>query len=574
MPKAKIKKVISIVLPLTYLFFIGCSSPEEKKAKRLQQVAALQASGDTATALATLDTLSAEYPNDTTILRQIGSIHQELGNTAEAAFYLSAAHSLSPNDVELLYQTYRAQENAQQPTAAAASLEALAQAASDAITPELWRRLGEFRAEAQQTQPALDAYLKGVNPENRAPTADTALAIGTLFKQLDNLPQAERWLRIAADSDDPNALPALFGLLEIQLRNKNWTAAESAIVQLDKQFPGAIEASEWAAARGELEAWRKAQTEMKAELAKAKAKAEAAQEAEAAARPKAAEATTSADQAQTEAQAASASASQTSGKAQIVEDIQNAEAIAHTPALEAEATETASASISSDKAVSFDPSIAIQPAEPALTFEVNYDQQTPDKPVHYSVAHSNRSESASPLGAVAIAPATSQSTVSAETLSEAPSQSLTELLASAEQATAERAFKQAIGLYWKALGRANQQAGIWNKLSGVYLMDGQNKNAETTALEAMRLAPDQTAYILDYLRVIQNTKQADDFLAELQSAYKRFPRSAEIALALARGNERIAGNNSAARTLYQRFIELAPDHPLRPEAESALTRLR
>ena len=184
----------------------------------------------------------------------------------EAAFYLSAAYALAPSDLELLFQTYRAQENANLPAAAYELLEALVAVDPDAINAELWLRLGEFRAQAQLTQPALDAYLKGVDPENSTPSAETAVAIGTLFKQLDNLPQAERWLNIAANSDDPNALPALFGILEIHLRNKNWTAAETAITQLDKQFPGALDASEWANARGELERWRSAQVALQAEL--------------------------------------------------------------------------------------------------------------------------------------------------------------------------------------------------------------------------------------------------------------------------------------------------------------------
>jgi tetratricopeptide (TPR) repeat protein len=579
MPKANTKKVISILLTLTYVLLTGCSGPEEKKAKRLHEAAELQAAGDNATALATLDTLSVEYPNDTEILRKIGSIHQELGNAAEAAFYLSAAYSLSPDDVELLYQTYRAQESANQLAAAAELLEALLEAEPDAITDELWLRLGQFRAEAQQTQSALDAYLKGVNPEQRTPAPETAAAIGTLFSQLDNLPQAERWFTIAANSDDPNALPALFGLLEIHLRNKNWAAAEAGIAQLDKQFPGAIDASQWASARGELERWRSAQAAMKAELAKAeaaeaaakKATAEAAEAAELAAA-KQAEAQT---KAAAETPAASEGAGVTSGKAQIMEDLEHAEAMADTPALEAAPhAEAGAASASTSKTITFDPSIAIEPAEPTLTFDVTYDQQNTGATIDYSVDSTNTIDPTDTIHPdVTVIETDGPAPSSAIRPAQKP-RSLEELLADAEEATSEHAFKNAIALYWQALGRANNQADIWNSLSRVYLIDGQTKNAETTALEAMRLAPGEIAYTLDYLRVIQRTKKPNDFLAELESAYDRFPRSPEIALSLARGYERITGNNSAALTLYQRFIELAPNHPLRPEAETALARLR
>jgi hypothetical protein len=317
MLKANTKKVISILIPLTLVILSGCSGPQEKRAHALDEVAQLRTAGDNAAALAALETLAQAHPNDTEILQQIGHVHEKLGNTADAAFYLSAAYSQAPDDVELLYQTYRAQENANQSDAAYELLEALVAAEPDAISDELWLRLGELRAQAQQTQPALDAYLKGVDPENTTPTAETAAAIGTLFKQLDNLPQAERWFNIAANSDDPNALPALFGLLEIHLRNKNWTAAEAVITQLDKQFPGAVDASQWASARGDLERWRGAQDAMQVELAKSSADEDAASKAAQAAAALAASTPTES----TTVDATAATDDTVSGKAQIIADM-------------------------------------------------------------------------------------------------------------------------------------------------------------------------------------------------------------------------------------------------------------
>jgi len=60
----------------------------------------------------------------------------------------------------------------------------------------------------------------------------------------------------------------------------------------------------------------------------------------------------------------------------------------------------------------------------------------------------------------------------------------------------------------------------------------------------------------------------------LETAYERFPASPEITLTLARAHERISRNNVVARNLYQRFIEIAPNHPLVPEARQAAARLR
>jgi tetratricopeptide (TPR) repeat protein len=566
MLKANTKNVIFILIPLTLAILSGCNGPEEKRANSLSEVAQLRAAGDNATALAALETLSQAYPDDTEILQQIGHIHEELGNAAEAAFYLSAANALAPDDVELLYQTYRAQENANQPQAAHDRLEALVAAEPDAITDELWLRLGELRAQAQQTQPALDAYLKGIDPKNSTPTADTAAAIGTLFKQLDNLPQAERWFNSAANSDDPNALPALFGLLDIHLRNKNWTAAETVIAQLDKQFPGAVDASEWTNERDELVRWRSAQDTMQAELAKSKAAKEAAAKAAQAAAELAAIPPTEITDVATITAAADDTAS---GKAQIIADMEHAEAMADTPAIEAEPTDEQA---SNGNTIAYDPTITIEPAEPELTFGVTYDQQDAGTTADYSVGTSDLNDTIAPDVVIETdAPAAEPSPAIRPTLTP---RSLDHLLADAETASLEHDYKQAIQLYWQALGRANNRADIWNQLSLAYRLDGQTKNAETTALEATRLAPEKIEYTLDYLRVIQRTKKPEDFLAELETAYDRFPRSPEIALSLARGYERISGNKSGAVMLYERFIDLAPNHPLRPEAEASMNRLR
>ncbi len=568
MPKANIKGLFFILLPLTLVWMVGCGSPEEKKAQSLKDAAELRAEGQNEAALSILENLAKEYPNDAEILMQIGTIYAEQKDSTMAAFFLEQAHSQAPNNIELLYQTYLALEAAGQP--AGELLEKLAEQAPDAMTPELWVRMGQYRAKANQTQPALDAYLKGVDPKKGTPPSDTAAAIGGLFIQLDNLPQAERWLTIAADNDTPDALTALFGLLEIKLRQKDWAGAETVLARLDKQFPGAVDASEWASTRTELTRWREAQNAMRAKLEKAEADKKAAEAAAA----KNAEA---ARKAATEAQQASAVAKDeeetpASGKAQVIQDLEAAESMANTPAVEVEteATVVEPEENTSGKAITFDPSIAIMPAEPDLTFEVSYDEQNTSKPTTYTVDHTPSAEAVETGLAEVIEPAE----ITPPVHPTVRPRSIEELLTEAGQAEMDRNYKLAISDYWQILGSANNRADIWNLLSRAYLIDGQPKNAETTALEAIRLAPEEIAYTLDYLRVAQRSKEPADFLAELETAYDRFPRSPEITLSLARAYERISQNNTAARTLYSRFIEIAPGHPLRAEAESALDRLR
>lgn len=624
MLKANFKSVFFITLVSTFTFFVGCSSPEEKKAAQIEEALTLSQAGSNADALKILEALNQEYPNDIEILKSIGQIYLTEGDASMAAFFLEQAYLQSPDDTELLYQTYQSLEAANQPSGQL--LEKLAEKAPDAMTPELWVRLGQTRQAENKVQLALDAYLKGVNPDKSKPSTDIAAAIGQLFVQVGNLAQAENWLKIAAESEDPNALTALFGLLEINLRQKNWAGAESTIAQLDKQFPGAVEASQWQQARQELIRWRQAQDEMQAKLAKAeaekKAKAEAAAKARAAAKAEAAAAAQAkakaAAQATTTATASATAptspieasqneeretADSIGGKAQIIADLEIAESMADTPAIEIDTPRATEASASSaspresptNKTITFDPSIAIEPADPEITFEVSYDEAPLAEPSTYRIDTDNNPQPA-PSMAAPVAPRTLEpAPAPAPTSAPAPTQSYSnydsptaaapvrpsparpqtveELMADAETALFDRNYKAAIRKYWAAISIVNNRADIWNQLGRAYLVDGQLQNAETTALEAVRLEPRQVAYTLDYLRVAQRSKPPEEFLAELETAYARFPSSPEIILSLARGHERISKDLVIALNLYLRFIDIAPNHPLVPEARAAVDRL-
>lgn len=555
----------------------GCSSPEEKRARQIENALELSLEGATEEALEMLDALTVDYPNDPEILKAIGEIHASEGDHTMAAFYLEQAHLQNPEDVDLLYQTYQSLEAAGQPSGE--SLEKLAALSPETMSDELWVKLGAHRADGNQTEAALEAYLKGVDPEEEVPSPDTAAAIGQLFSRLNNYSQAANWFEIAADSDAPSALTALFGLLQIQLQQKNWAGAEATIARLDKQFPGAVEASQWRQARDELKRWRAAQEEMKAKLAAAEeAKEQAEQEAEDEAVEVAdAETSGSSDEA-AEAEAADRDAAPAeSGKAQVVSDLDAAEALANKPAEEAADGDSATMS-AEDTAIAFNPAIVIEPAEPDFDLSVSFDEQegapdtsfsveTEENPAMIEAVEPEEEDIANP-GAQAL-----EEAQPAIRPAEQP-KTLEELLAEAETAERDRDYKSAIRKYWAAISIANNRAEVWNLLSRAYLIDGQLQNADTAALEAVRLAPREVAYTLDFLRVAQRSRPPKEFLAQLETAYDRFPSSPEITLSLARAHERISEDDFVARNLYLRFIDIAPNHPLVPEARDAAARLR
>ena len=557
MLNANFKSLILITLITISVWLGGCKSPEEKKAAQIKNALSLSEKGSNAEALKMLEELATKYPDDIVILKSIGLIYKADGDADMASLFLEQAYLQSPDDTELLFQTYQSLDAAKQP--ASNLLEKLAEQAPEAMTPELWTRLGQARQEANQVQPALEAFLKGVDPDKAKPAPESAAAIGQLFVKVGNLPQAESWLKIAADSDDPNAMTALFDLLEINLRQNNWADAEATIAQLDTQFPGAVEASQWQQARQELVRWRESQEEMKATLAKAQANKKAI---ETEARSATVEIETS-QVVKSDEDFGRSETAITEDKAQIIADMEAAEAMADAPAIEI--AEEADDIIENNKSPASDPSITLDTTNPKTTAEVDYSQVTTVEETALEPA---------PTPVVEAFPTLEAEPATVTLPPSNPPQTVEELMADAETATLDRDFKSAIRKYWTAISIANNRAEVWNLLSRAYLVDGQLNNAETTALEAVRLEPRRVAYTLDYLRVAQRSLAPEDFLAELETAYARFPVSPEITLSIARGHELISQDRSAARNLYLRFIDIAPNHPLIPQAQNAVARLR
>jgi tetratricopeptide (TPR) repeat protein len=504
--------------------FSACTDPETARQKQIEAALTLQASGQNEAAIKILQTLLEAKPEDPDLLQHIGEIHQSANDLTLAALFLEQAALADPQNNERCLQAYLALKAADEATLP--TLRTLALQAPELMTPEMWLELGAQLALANQAQPALDAYLKGIPKDPAAIGSQTASAIGSLFLELNNQALAERWFKIAAQDSGPEALTALLGLLEIKLSAAEWSAAEALIQQLDQRFPGAVDASDWATARRELKVWHEAQEEMSETLK---------QNAQVATEP-----------AETPAPVAESNPA-SSGKSIAATEFDAMEALANQPAIEA--TET------TENEVQYDPAITIQPADPDL----NNDAQGPAANPETNPEVTTETDR----------PSDPETTTPPET----SPPSLETLLADAENATLQRDFKGAVRLYWQALGQDNTNPQTWSALSKAYTLSGETRNAETTALEAVRLAPTEVEFTLDYLRIAQRSKTPRSFLAELEIAFDRFPRNPEITLSLARALQRISNDRPAAAALYQQFINRFPRHPLRPEADAALVTL-
>lgn len=557
--KAIIRRTFLIGTALTFFLLAACSNPEEERAEALEEAVELHATGASEEAIAVLEDLSTKFPNDPEILGQLGLIYMDQDDPTMAAFFLEQAYRLQPENTDLLVQAFKAQDAADQPEAAEETLATLAQEAPDKMTRDHWLRLGQAKSASGDTQDAIDAYREAVGPDDSAADPKTAAKLGELYQRSDNEEQAEHWFSIAAQGDGPHALSALLRLLDREIAEENWEEAEALIARMDEKFPDEPQDSELADAR---------------ELVAEKRAARASEERDAEADSEEEEAAASSEESSTagRAQAAAGDAEADEpgeagmGKTEAVEELEKARAMAQTPATGADEpvrdkNKQAEAASFEPGDASFNPDVPVKPAPPDPGIAVSFDQQETGAGINYSINSGNDAEAADEERPDPDRQAR-------------PALDVDALLDHAATAERNLDYERAIRIYWQAIRQANDRAGVWARLSNAYLAAGQPRNAQTAAIKAVRHAPENVHYTLDYLRIVQRVAPPSTFLNEIKSAYERIPDSPEITLALARAYDRIEANRSEARDFYRRFIDLAPDHPLRPEAEAALQRLR
>ncbi|MCC5839378.1 MAG: tetratricopeptide repeat protein [Opitutales bacterium] len=132
----------------------------------------------------------------------------------------------------------------------------------------------------------------------------------------------------------------------------------------------------------------------------------------------------------------------------------------------------------------------------------------------------------------------------------------------------------AIPLFRDALRDDRENADLWMNLSEAQFLAGDFDWAMASASEAMRRQPNDVRPLMQFLRAAQQTLPPDRLIRELEQAKRRFPQSADITLALARGYARVGNNPRGARIFFNEFLALAPaDHPERASAERELASL-
>ena len=141
----------------------------------------------------------------------------------------------------------------------------------------MWLELGIALEQANELAAALDAFLTANNADPELLDKDAQVSIGNLYLQLENLSQAESWLKKAEKIKGAPKQGLHSSLLRLAIIKKDWPAAEKQIEALDKSFPSYLDGSDLSQARQAIAEWRTKKEAAERALAEQKASIEAKQ---------------------------------------------------------------------------------------------------------------------------------------------------------------------------------------------------------------------------------------------------------------------------------------------------------
>jgi tetratricopeptide (TPR) repeat protein len=507
--------------------------------------------GNTQGAIDILQAYEERKPGNPQVVEQLAFAWSQKGDLRMAARYFSRLAELRPDqpdallfaaqslqqagDAEGAMVTYQ-QYLAKKPDDVGACLTFAAIAASNGRTDAA---IGQY------------TYVYGIKP-----SADTALALGTLYLRKADMQQAALWFeRAKADKPQEYSL----GMLEVAMRSQNYPKAENLIAHIKNTYPGVLEASALKDAPATIDRWHeKIAEEKKAAAATAAVKPERIEVA------KTAEAAVPAtpvtpslpDAGKTELSLEHLSKMDAVALEEVRE--QHDESLVVTQAQAAEvATPQAAAPASLPDNVA---DIVAQPAETTqpVPIVITPAQPQPVAGLPPQVVAAPTPEP--PLGVTRSAPPPPAKAVPTNippAVAHPAPPSMADTLEEARKTAMAGKLEEAARLYQTVLAK-RPSAVVWNEFSVLSMSMGRPGQAMAASLEATRIDPYNLDYAVQYLSVVEKVYDQRRVMSELVVMRKRFPESPVIALALARAYWQVDGNAATARYYYDQYLERAP----------------
>lgn len=517
----------------TAIALSGCNNnPETRFQKEMERANTLNLKGQISEAIAILEELSQDYSDRPEVFEALAQAQMEQGDLLLSAFYYEQAGNLDLGHPEFYLSAARfyGQEGDQ----SSATKNYRNYLASEPNDPVAWKALAETYKRQNNAEGSLEAYVKYSQLSEGKAEPEVALSIAQLYFGENRNNESKRWFKIVTQDDRPEAQSlqgeAQLGLLRIALKTRDWARAENLLDRLSDSHPGVLAKADLSKPIAEMKAWREKkaaeQKQREIEEAVTVAKMEAVSE-------------------PTEPQSGPATSAPGA-----TDDIAHETDHDSMPVFAQSADPTRERR--PNPAPEQLPSAAPEPTEETLVEETTA----------MVVAQAPAPAQAQPEPTVGEAPKPT------------PKPNFRHYLREAKDAAQKGNREEAITQYWNALAKDDKRPDVWFELSQNYFKAQQFQLAESTALEAIRRDLNNIPYTLHYLKVVQKNQGPNRLMEELKRAKDRFPKNAEVTLALARGYERIEKDTHNARFLYEEFLNLSPKkHPLRSQAQMSLERL-
>lgn len=522
------------------VFSTSCSNSEQKLARELEKASQYEQEGKLQDSITLLESLNDRNPGRAEILEPLAFAYSKSKQYDFAAFtFAEIAEMDRSNDMFYLQAAEHALLAGDEDSAIRYYKSFLLHNRQDSSS---WEQLGKLQQGRNFYQDAAESFME---KHKLDPSGDTALKIAQSFLALGNLTQADRWFQSARGFGAEFEKDALIGLVETAYAKNQTTNLESYLEELKNKYPAALETENirnLSAQLAEFQAERNALNQMLQNSVTA-TEAEGTAEA-AAAEPE----TSKVTPAETETMVAANEATTATGEGEALalpaEEETNVTTVAQ--------VNTAKEDLPQDMLEEVERTLQPEQATATTTAEV--------------AANAEQTATISPAQMLEESFVEDHIHEAVEVLPENAG-----MLERARFEFQSGNYQRASDLYWNYLSTDDSNPQVWRELSNAFLRQQQYRPARAAALEALRRDPQNLVYVFQHLRVLQRTESPERFLQELQNTRRRFPRSPDVSLALARTYGQVFNDLGNSRFYYQEFLRFSDlDHPSRNEANEAL----
>lgn len=254
-----LKIIRTTVITWILLLAIGCSSREEVFNREFKQANDRANAGEFAEAIDILVPLNEERPGYAPLVEALAFAYAGTGDHTLAAWHMIHLADLDPSQPDLRLLAAESLEQAGDPEAAIEQYRLYLK--NNTQDAQAWQHLADLCRETGDTRGAVEALLAR---QTLDPSAATAFALGDLFRRLNNLPQAQVWYATAARQNGPEADTARLNLLELTIAEGDFQTATDLAANLKGRLSDPAQKEVLAGYQAEIDAWKGSQSSMQA----------------------------------------------------------------------------------------------------------------------------------------------------------------------------------------------------------------------------------------------------------------------------------------------------------------------